>query len=148
MIHAAIHTHSKDDFALSAEVGDRIFPVTAPPDAPMPYVCFELYDVRSLAALDGPTGLAQGKVEFTAYGATHDSVRKILEAIRLRWDGFRGVVQDPEGPTTIGAVISTGEGEEVQAEPGNEKQRRYAASKVFSIDWYETIPAHAVSATH
>ena len=82
--------------ALTALVGVRIYPVTAPEDYQYsgPYLIYSRVSNQSEESHDGPAGLARARYQFSAYAKARDGgnmrCRQIAEAIRMGLTAYRG----------------------------------------------------------
>jgi hypothetical protein len=77
---------------LSGLMGQRVFPVVIPEDAELPAVAYQRISGPRLLAHDGPTGLAEGRVQVTVVGTSYAEAKEIAAGIRSRLEGRRGIL--------------------------------------------------------
>ena len=77
---------------VSGLTGDRVFPVVIPEDADLPAVAYQRISGPRLLAHDGPTGLAEGRVQVTVVGRSYAEAKEIGAGIRHLLDGWRGIL--------------------------------------------------------
>jgi len=103
-LEEAIYARLAGTAPLSALVGDRIFPLLAPPETASPYATYQRIDGASDHVLDdGPSGLGEARVQVDCWSAEREGVdayseaRRVALAVAGGLDGFRGLVDDGAG---------------------------------------------------
>ncbi len=87
---AALFARLSTDAAVAALVAQRIYPIIAPQEAATPFIVQARSSTQRFTALSGPGGLAQARVEISAWADTFDACRALADAVRLALDGFSG----------------------------------------------------------
>lgn len=80
------------DGTVAGLVTTRIYRNKAPLGTARPYLVYQVIDSFRDHALDGPTGLNAGRVQFSAWAATHLAAKAIADAVRASLDGYRGTL--------------------------------------------------------
>lgn len=104
MSELAVYTLLKNAAAVSALVGARIYPLTAPQKPTYPLITYQRISGPRWTTLDGPTGIAQPRIQVDAYATTYAGAKALAAAIRQTLDGYRGAVSTTAGNVRIGGV--------------------------------------------
>jgi hypothetical protein len=91
-LERALYAHLVGWPALSALTRDRVFPVVIPEDADLPAVAYQRISGPRLLAHDGPTGMAEGRMQVTVLGTSYAEAKEIAGAVRALFDGWRGIL--------------------------------------------------------
>jgi len=110
LITAAMLTRMKANASLTALLGNRIFPLAARQDTPLPYAVYDAdytpeYDIGGNAV-----GLSQMEYTLTVYTDGDTAVKDglaIVDEIRNSLDGFRGSVNVTVGVDVTSVSIRT-----------------------------------------
>lgn len=83
--------------AVSSLIGQRVYPLIAPMNTPMPLVIYQRTGVDRPQSLGGNVGNPVVTLQLTTYGTSYTSVKQIARAVRLAVDNWTG--------TTAGVTI-------------------------------------------
>lgn len=92
--------------ALAAEgvqeiLGDRLWPGLRPQASSLPGAVFNLITYLPGLDHDGPSTLAQARVQFDVYAATYGEAQLAAQALRAALHGFKGEVETEVGTVTV-----------------------------------------------
>lgn len=90
-IEEALSTKLRSTAAVSALVGNRIYPGKAPQGTTSAYVVYDLLGGENVGAHDGFTGLRSGRISFACCAPKYGEAKAVAEAVRLALAGWRGV---------------------------------------------------------
>lgn len=91
-METAIFALLSGDAGVASIAGDRIFPQIAPEDVDSPFVTYQRISGPRIKSMDGPSRLAQPRIQIDAYAESYAQVKALSLAIRKRLDGYRGTV--------------------------------------------------------
>jgi len=80
------------DVGFTAVCGERLFPVVIPQDVALPSVAYQRISGAREYALDGRSGLARPRIQFTCVGNRYSDARNAANALREVLSGYRGTV--------------------------------------------------------
>ncbi len=89
-LDVAIYSHLAADPALSALVGQRIYPGSAPQGAVRPYVTFFSVSTSPGAHMLGGDGLAEVRLQLDIWADSAQSRLEVSDRLFMRLHGFRG----------------------------------------------------------
>ena len=96
MIETAVYTRTSGDATILATVGTRIYPTFMPEGWSAPAIRYHLIsDVRD-SAMGDDTGLCRARVQFDCVATTYLVAATLRDAVRARWQRFRGTVSSIE----------------------------------------------------
>lgn len=78
------------DATLAGLIGTRVYPMILPQNPTLPAVTYQVIDGTSDVTTDGPTGLANPRIQIDCWGATYGAMVPVFEAVRKRLNGYRG----------------------------------------------------------
>lgn len=107
-IEEALRTVLIGNVGVSALVGTRVYPVVAPQGASLPAVVYQRISANRQHHLQGPSGLTQVRMQFTAIATTYSAMKALANALRQALDGYRNTVSG----VFVQAVLSAGEREQ------------------------------------
>ena len=87
-IYAALYEHLTADSDVTAEVSTRIYPLTAPTSATMPYVVIQLISTEQLHHFGAAGGIVKSVMQIDVWGETPEDVRDAALDIRESLDGL------------------------------------------------------------
>lgn len=99
-IEAAIFSLLTTDSSVSSLVGTRLYPLLAPQDAATPFIVYQRVSASRWTSLEGPSGMAQPRIQIDAYTSTYAAAKTLATAIREKLSGYRGTVAG----TRIGGI--------------------------------------------
>lgn len=106
MILNAVYSLLTNHDGLAELVSNRIYPVTAPQGAEMPYVVMHIIDTVHQEALSGSSGLARSLLQINSFALERFAlVAPIAEQVRQAVQGFQGTA----GGVYIDGVNMAGE---------------------------------------
>jgi hypothetical protein len=120
--------------AVTALVGNRVFPVVAPAEAVYPFVTWRRVAVQRLQTLSIPVGLPRVTLDFSIYGATYDQARQVADAMRTVLDGYGGTVDN----TVVHRASVENETDDFVTLTGAELPPSYAITMTVETWWTET----------
>jgi len=77
---------------LYALIGNRLYALRAAQNPTTPYVVWQTVSAGSQHAHSGPTGMEEQRIQFSIFSATSASCEAIRDAIKDRFDGFKGTI--------------------------------------------------------
>jgi hypothetical protein len=80
------------DTTLTAIVGTRVTPVRRPQRGPLPALVVTITSAPRGQNLLGPDGTVKAQVMFEAFALTQATASKIINAVRLDFNGFTGLL--------------------------------------------------------
>lgn len=75
--------------ALGGLVGGRLYPVTAPPAAKLPYAVYTEFAGAPYVAADGALGLRRGVFQMNVVAATYDAARSVYRQMDGIMNGYQ-----------------------------------------------------------
>lgn len=95
-LRSALYKSLANDPAIVAVVGSRVYPTFLPQTGKHPCVVFTVIsDVRA-KGLSGTLGAATARVQFDLRAYRLSDAVALKEALRLKWEGYRGEMQGLE----------------------------------------------------
>jgi hypothetical protein len=91
MIETAIRSILVNDAAVKA-ITARCYPVMIPQNPTCPLILYAKISGPRDHHLEGPSGLANPRMQVEAWDATYGGAKKLAEAIRKALDGYTGIV--------------------------------------------------------
>jgi len=128
-IEEGIYYHLANTIAVSNIVGTRIYPLKLPQNPTLPALTFQLITPMSIIAHDGKSGTAQSRYQITGFADDPDSVRDLMEKVRICMDGYKGTIG---GADTIVVQAMLPEGGYENHDPIT---NRYMRARDYMI-WY------------
>ena len=92
VIEEALVALLEGDADVGALAGDRIYPIVVPAGATLPAIAYQRISTRRPEEMDGPSGLARPRFQFTCVGTDFGVVKALAKAVRAALDGFSGTV--------------------------------------------------------
>lgn len=90
MIEAELYDYLTNETAITTLVNTRIFPDAAPQSATLPMIIFSKQSTDREITLKRAVGICTARIQLDVFGSTRTVCENIIEAIRLRTDGFQG----------------------------------------------------------
>lgn len=88
----ALMTRLVADTDVSAIVGNRVYPHTAPQNATMPYIVYFRVSGVHEHHMRGSSGLYDARVQLSMFSTDFEQLLNLSDAVRLALDGYRGDV--------------------------------------------------------
>lgn len=88
----ALYTLLSEDAAVSALAGNRIYPLRAPDRVALPYLTYQRISGARWRSIDGPSGMAQPRIQVDVWADRYDVSKSVAGAVRNALDGWRGTV--------------------------------------------------------
>ena len=104
MSEIAVYTLLKNAAAVSTLVGARIYPLAAPQNPTYPLITYQRISGPRWTTMDGPTGMAQPRIQVDAFATTYAGAKALATAIRTTLDGHRGTVTVTGGTVRVGGI--------------------------------------------
>lgn len=90
MSELAVYTLLKTNAAAAALVSTRIYALTAPQSAAVPFLTYQRISGERTRSTRGPTGRARARVQVDAYETTYGKAKALAAAVRQALDGYAG----------------------------------------------------------
>lgn len=90
MIETALYYLLASTTAITALVGDRLFPVTPTRETQVPFAVYQITAADPQLSLGGPTGLSKYTLTIDAYGINESTVLSVLATVRETLNGYAG----------------------------------------------------------
>ena len=133
-IEAALRAYLLEDVALAALIGTRIYPVVMPQKPDLPAVTYLRVTGSRVHSNDGPSGLSSPRFQFDCWALTYLGARAVAEALRLRLDGFKGLIGGSPARHDIQGVFFETEREFYESET-----KLYRHSGDYFIHYRESV---------
>lgn len=101
-IEEAIYAHLTGNAAVTAFIGDRLFPDHMPQDTPTPSIAFSRISTGRDMVMSGHCGLTDARFQFNCYSPLHAQARALADAVRLALIGYQGSMGGVSGVTVCG----------------------------------------------
>lgn len=82
MIEQTLYAVLKNDSAVSALVGTRIYPLVMPQDGLLPAVVYQRVSTVPITSLDGDSGLDAVRMQSSCWATTYLGARILADAVR------------------------------------------------------------------
>ena len=92
VIEEALVAILQADATVSGLVNDRIYPLVAPVGAELPAITYQRISGVRMETLQGPTGLAAPRFQFSCLANTYSQAKSLANAVRQALDGYSGTV--------------------------------------------------------
>jgi len=89
---------------LKTFAGGRVYALQAPQNSKTPFVVFQRIESERWRSVNGPSGMAQARLQVDAYGDDYYTVKELAADIEAALDGFRGTVEFDGGSVNIGGI--------------------------------------------
>lgn len=137
----AIYLRLVSDFAITAIVSDRVYPLQAPQSVSLdddgPYVVYQVAGDETPYHNQGEGGFVSVLVQFDCYGATYDAANNLKEKLRLNLSGFRGTSASVE---IRGCFLETTR--DLSDLTADQKEKRVARMSCdYEIQHRQTVPS-------
>ena len=119
--------------AVSALVGNRIYPVLAPATAALPLVTWRRSGVQREQTLGLPMGMPRVSVEYSIYGTTYEQARELADAMRVVLDGYGGTADN----TTVKQASLEDESDDFVTLAGADLPPVYQVTQRYDCWWSE-----------
>jgi len=87
LVPEALYDHLNADAGLTALVGDRIYPNTAPQRGTMPQVVLRTASAERYYSHGGPSQVADVRVEISCWSKSYLEAKKVADAVRKAIEG-------------------------------------------------------------
>lgn len=122
--------------SVSQYISNRVFPVIAPQNTPMPLIVYQRTAVERPQSLAGNVGNPVVTLQLTTYGTSYTSVKNIARAVRLAIDGWTGTTAS----VTIQRTTLTGEADGVDMPADDQMLPYYNVQQTFEFRINEVVP--------
>lgn len=120
----------KADATIAAAVNGRVFPNIVPQGSAFPAISYnQVSGARLRNVTTGPTGRAMPRVTVNSWAAKYMDARSLADAVRLRLDGFRGLM----GSTRVGWITLDNEFDSFEEEAGTTGIHRVMQDYILSF---------------
>lgn len=113
-IEQALVSHLLADSALTAIIGDRLYPLAIPETGKVPAVVYQRISSQRVLALDGSSSANSPRIQFSCYAASFGQAKQIAMKLYESLDCFRGVL----GNKTKAAVLMADNRDDFEQETG------------------------------
>lgn len=100
-IEEAVYARMTGFAAVSARVGNRVYPLLAPQDAPLPTLAYQVISSVPQRGQGGFSHLTQTVFQLTCQAADYAGVKALAVAARQCWESYKGTVNG----ITIGSAM-------------------------------------------
>lgn len=136
-IEATLRALLAADRDLARLTGGRIYPGAAPTGAPLPYLVYQRISYGRIGSLRGPSGLAQVRIQYTAWSNTYAETQRLAERVRVILDGLPNDPPLPSTPPNPIRMIEAMDGPDRYEPPlAGASLGRYGAVREFRV-WFE-----------
>jgi hypothetical protein len=95
-IEEALTTKLRATPAISALVGNRIYPTKAPQATTSAYIVYDMLGGEDHTAHDGFGGLRSGRISYACCAPKYGEAKAIAEAVRMALAGWKGTLSGLE----------------------------------------------------
>jgi hypothetical protein len=117
------------DGTVAGLIGTRLYPLTLPQAPTLPAMSYQWISGQHFNAMDAPSKLSGPRVQFTCWAATYLQAEAVVEALRKRLNGFRGMA----GATEIQGAFMESERDLYESDPA-----LFARSADFFVYYTDT----------
>lgn len=104
-IEKALPHFLENDTNLSALVADRIYPYKLPQTTTLPAIVYQDISNTFTQAHGEASALPFPRYQFTIYAGTVDMLNQVKEALRIRLDGYKGIMGTSSYETEVEAAL-------------------------------------------
>jgi hypothetical protein len=133
-IETAIRYILSQDSSVAALVFDRIFPNVVPQGEAMPALTFQQISFPRDMTADGPSGLANPRIQVNAHATTYSGAKTLAVAVREALNGYHGTVNG----IVIQLISLQDEGDVPVVNAGVDVLTRYGKRLDFEVWFIET----------
>lgn len=130
---ASVRTRLVTSAPVTAIVGDRVFAVIAPADAPLPFVTWRRVAVSREQSLSGPIGMPTVTLSIDVFCVTYEETRELADVIRASLDGWGGTSNN----VRVANVSLVNEADGFVTLAGGDVPPVYTVQLTFQILWQE-----------
>jgi len=80
------------DDAVLAIIVARVYPVSAPQNATLPYIVYQIVGSETLYHADNEAGLQATRMQIDCYAETYDAAYDLADKVRLALSGYTGLI--------------------------------------------------------
>lgn len=121
--------------SVSQYVSNRVFPLIAPQNTPLPLIVYQRTAVERPQSLAGNVGNPVVTLQLTTYGTSYTSVKNIARAVRMAIDGWTGTTASVTLQRTT--LISEADGVDMPAD--DQMLPYYSVQQSFEFRINETL---------
>lgn len=88
MIETEIYAYLSSNNAITALVGNRIYPLILPQNYTLPAITYTKISGQRVNAKDGQTGLANPRFQFSCWAKTYLEAKKVADVVRIAMNVF------------------------------------------------------------
>jgi hypothetical protein len=100
-IEQALVSHLLADSALTAIIGDRLYPQAIPETSKVPAVVYQRISSPRTLTLDGSSSANNPRIQFSCYAASFGQAKQIAMKLYESLDCFRGVLGNKTKATVL-----------------------------------------------
>lgn len=97
MLEEALYDYITSDNTVAGIIGTRLYPAVLPEGVDMPAMAYQRISRDGIMAHDGPTGLAQVRIQLTMQAQSYLTLRTLADAMRVLLDGIRQEIGGEDG---------------------------------------------------
>lgn len=124
----------KNNPAVAAIVGDRVFPVIAPASSAIPFITWRRSAVQREMTLQGPMGLPTVTLAIDIYAETYEAVRQLADHCRATLDGWGGSLGNW---ISVRNVTLLNESDGFVQLAGGDLPPVYSVTQTYTVLWQE-----------
>lgn len=111
---------------VTALAAARIGPPPLEQNATLPAIVCQRISGNRTAALDGPTGKGEARIQVTCWASTYPAAVALGDQARIALDGYRGTLTVAGGETlAVQGIFVEGPEDMPEPSPGLQERRRY-----------------------
>lgn len=124
----------KNNPAVAAIVGDRVFPVIAPASSAIPFITWRRSAVQREMTLQGPLGMPTVTLAIDIYAETYEAVRELADRCRATLDGWGGALGNWISVRNV-SLLNESDGFVQLA--GGDLPPVYSVTQTYTVLWQE-----------
>ena len=124
----------KNNPAVAAIVGDRVFPVIAPASSAIPFITWRRSAVQREMTLQGPLGMPTVTLALDIYAETYEAVRELADRCRATLDGWGGALGNWISVRNV-SLLNESDGFVQLA--GGDLPPVYSVTQTYTVLWQE-----------
>jgi len=137
-LEQSLQNRATTDSTISSLVSTRVYPEAAPQAATLPYVVYSRVSTIRYPHITGPSGVVAARMQFDVIAATYAAAKPIADAIRLRFDGYRGTMGTSPNTTVVRNVTLENEMDGLAVPVSGNAPDKYRVILDFMFTYNET----------
>jgi len=122
------------DAGVSALVGDRCYPNSAPQNSTLPYIVYTVISDVRVQSMTGLSGLASPRIQFDCFASTYGGAKAVAEAVKVALAGYADTI----GSVAINGILLVDDSDLFEPPASGASVGTYRVSMDFIVWWSET----------